>query len=187
MGLLDYDMDALEKWVGETLLSTMRSSVRDNRQNPVSILADFITDNINNTLVVAEHTRQGKEPPVGMPDPYVSIEPRGSLQIRRELDSNTVVFKKAALTRWADSHGVSASTLLDDLKGYPNASITNTLMDLGQESNVTAQHVSAVYLSGFRILTDSCRLCLTWQMVRVRASARSRSKLWGQKKSRKRT
>ena len=132
MGLLDYDMDALEKWVGETLLSTMRSSVRDNRQNPVSILADFITDNINNTLVVAEHTRQGKEPPVGMPDPYVSIEPRGSLQIRRELDSNTVVFKKAALTRWADSHGVSASTLLDDLKGYPNASITNTLMDLGQ-------------------------------------------------------
>lgn len=132
MGLLDYDMDALEKWVGEALLSTMRSSVRDNRQNPVSILADFITDNINNTLVVAEHTRQGKEPPVGMPDPYVSIEPRGSLQIRRELDSNTVVFKKAALTRWADSHGVSASTLLDDLKGYPNASITNTLMDLGQ-------------------------------------------------------
>ena len=132
MGLLDYDMDALEKWVGETLLSTMRSSVRDNRQNPVSILADFITDNINNTLVVAEHTRQGKEPLVGMPDPYVSIEPRGSLQIRRELDSNTVVFKKAALTRWADSHGVSASTLLDDLKGYPNASITNTLMDLGQ-------------------------------------------------------
>ena len=132
MGLLDYDMDALEKWVGETLLSTMRSSVRDNRQNPVSILADFITDNINNTLVVAEHTRQGKEPPVGMPDPYVSIEPRGSLQIRRELDSNTVVFKKAALTRWADSHGVSANTLLDDLKGYPNASITNTLMDLGQ-------------------------------------------------------
>lgn len=132
MGLLDYDMDMLEKWVGETLLSTMRSSVRDNRQNPVSILADFITDNINNTLVVAEHTRQGKEPPVGMPDPYVSIEPRGSLQIRRELDSNTVVFKKAALTRWADSHGVSASTLLDDLKGYPNASITNTLMDLGQ-------------------------------------------------------
>ena len=132
MGLLDYDMDTLEKWVGETLLSTMRSSVRDNRQNPVSILADFITDNINNTLVVAEHTRQGKEPPVGMPDPYVSIEPRGSLQIRRELDSNTVVFKKAALTRWADSHGVSASTLLDDLKGYPNASITNTLMDLGQ-------------------------------------------------------
>ncbi len=132
MGLLDYDMDALEKWVGETLLSTMRSSVRDNRQNPVSILADFITDNINNTLVVAEHTRQGKEPPVGMPDPYVSIEPRGSLQIRRELDSNTVVFKKAALTRWADSHGISASTLLDDLKGYPNASITNTLMDLGQ-------------------------------------------------------
>ena len=132
MGLLDYDMDVLEKWVGETLLSTMRSSVRDNRQNPVSILADFITDNINNTLVVAEHTRQGKEPPVGMPDPYVSIEPRGSLQIRRELDSNTVVFKKAALTRWADSHGVSASTLLDDLKGYPNASIINTLMDLGQ-------------------------------------------------------
>ena len=132
MGLLDYDMDALEKWVGETLLSTMRSSVRDNRQNPVSILADFITDNINNTLVVAEHTRPGKEPPVGMPDLYVSIEPRGSLQIRRELDSNTVVFKKAALTRWADSHGISASTLLDDLKGYPNASITNTLMDLGQ-------------------------------------------------------
>ena len=56
----------------------------------------------------------------------------GFIDRMRELDSNTVVFKKAALTRWADSHGVSASTLLDDLKGYPNASITNTLMDLGQ-------------------------------------------------------
>ena len=133
MGLLDYDMDRLEAWVGQTLLNGMRRSVRDNRQNPVSILADFITDNINNTLVVTDHTRTSPEPLVaGMPDPYVAIEPRGSLQIRRELDSNTVIFKKAALTRWADSHGVSAATLLDDLKAYPNASISDIRQDLGQ-------------------------------------------------------
>jgi hypothetical protein len=132
MGLLDYDIDALEKWVGETLLTNMRDAVKDSRQSPVSILADFITDNINNTLTVQTHNRQSKEPPVGMPDPYVAIEPRGALQIRRELDSNTVIFKKTALARWAETHGVSANTLLDDLKAYPNASITDVRQDLGQ-------------------------------------------------------
>lgn len=132
MGLLDYDIDALEKWIGEVLLPDMRASVKDSRQSPVSIMADFITDSINNTLTVQAHNRQGKEPPVGMPDPYVAIEPRGSLQIRRELDSNTVIFKKTALARWAEEHGISAATLLDDLKQYPNASITDVRQDLGQ-------------------------------------------------------
>ena len=132
MGLLDYDIDALEKWIGGVLLPDMRASVKDSRQSPVSIMADFITDSINNTLTVQAHNRQGKEPPVGMPDPYVAIEPRGSLQIRRELDSNTVIFKKTALARWAEEHGISAATLLDDLKQYPNASITDVRQDLGQ-------------------------------------------------------
>ena len=132
MGLLDYDIDALEKWIGEVLLPDMRASVKDSRQSPVSIMADFITDSINNTLTVQAHNRQGKEPPVGMPDPYVAIEPRGSLQIRRELDSNTIIFKKTALARWAEEHGISAATLLDDLKQYPNASITDVRQDLGQ-------------------------------------------------------
>ena len=132
MGLLDYDIDALENWIGEVLLPDMRASVKDSRQSPISIMADFITDSINNTLTVQAHNRQGKEPPVGMPDPYVAIEPRGSLQIRRELDSNTVIFKKTALARWAEEHGISAATLLDDLKQYPNASITDVRQDLGQ-------------------------------------------------------
>ena len=132
MGLLDYDIDALEKWVGSNLLANMREAVKDSRQSPVSILADFITDNINNTLIVSEHNRKSSEPPVGMPDPYVIIEPRGSLQIRRELDTNTVMFKRSALVRWADMHGVSAATLLDDLRRDSSASVMDIRQDLGQ-------------------------------------------------------
>ena len=133
MGLLDYDIDALEDWIGKVLLPDMRSSVKDSRQSPVSIMADFVTDNINNTLAVQFHTRQAPEPMLaGMPDPYVVIEPRGSLQIRRELDTNTVIFKRSALARWAESHGISAATLLDDLKQYPNADISDVRQDLGQ-------------------------------------------------------
>ena len=133
MGLLDYDIDALEDWIGKVLLPDMRSSVKDSRQSPVSIMADFVTDNINNTLAVQSHTRQAPEPMLaGMPDPYVVIEPRGSLQIRRELDTNTVIFKRSALARWAESHGISAATLLDDLRQYPNADISDVRQDLGQ-------------------------------------------------------
>ena len=133
MGLLDYDIDALEDWIGKVLLPDMRSSVKDSRQSPVSIMADFVTDNINNTLAVQSHTRQAPEPGLtGMPDPYVVIEPRGSLQIRRELDTNTVIFKRSALARWAESHGISAATLLDDLRQYPNADISDVRQDLGQ-------------------------------------------------------
>lgn len=133
MGLLDYDIDALEDWIGKVLLPDMRSSVKDSRQSPVSIMADFVTDNINNTLAVQFHTRQAPEPMLaGMPDPYVVIEPRGSLQIRRELDTNTVIFKRSALARWAESHGISAATLLDDLRQYPNADISDVRQDLGQ-------------------------------------------------------
>ena len=133
MGLLDYDIDTLEDWIGKVLLPDMRSSVKDSRQSPVSIMADFVTDNINNTLAVQSHTRQAPEPVLtGMPDPYVVIEPRGSLQIRRELDTNTVIFKRSALARWAESHGISAATLLDDLRQYPNADISDVRQDLGQ-------------------------------------------------------
>ena len=133
MGLLDYDIDALEDWIGKVLLPDMRSSVKDSRQSPVSIMADFVTDNINNTLAVQFHTRQAPEPMLaGMPDPYVVIEPRGSLQIRRELDTNTVIFKRSALARWAESHGISAATLLDDLRQYPDADISDVRQDLGQ-------------------------------------------------------
>ena len=133
MGLLDYDIDTLEDWIGKVLLPDMRSSVKDSRQSPVSIMADFVTDNINNTLAVQSHTRQAPEPILtGMPDPYVVIEPRGSLQIRRELDTNTVIFKRSALARWAESHGISAATLLDDLRQYPNADISDVRQDLGQ-------------------------------------------------------
>ena len=133
IGLLDYDIDALEDWIGKVLLPDMRSSVKDSRQSPVSIMADFVTDNINNTLAVQFHTRQAPEPMLaGMPDPYVVIEPRGSLQIRRELDTNTVIFKRSALARWAESHGISAATLLDDLRQYPDADISDVRQDLGQ-------------------------------------------------------
>ena len=58
LGLLTYDMDALEQYCINELLPSLRAKVKVNKPTGTNLLMDFLNDNLQDTLIVRAHTRK---------------------------------------------------------------------------------------------------------------------------------
>jgi len=98
LGLHDFDMSAIYKWVKE-MLDNMRQEIKPPQSNPVTIIGEFINSHINNALVVNDAI-DSRSNMASLP----LMEPKGELMIRYEPDTKDLyisanIFKKFCVTQ----------------------------------------------------------------------------------------
>lgn len=159
LGLLDYDMDALTYYCIDELLPSLRRKVKSNKPTGRNMLADFLNDNLDSTLIVQAHTRsdlarvekeQGLKPSSfqgGIVDRFVVQIPSRKLLIRRELDTNTVFISTRALRDWCKQKCISLDVLLNDLvrQGFTRYGITPKRFVLASDIADLPQVTQTVY------------------------------------------
>lgn len=116
-GLLDYDMDALEKWVLEVFVPHNRKGTYTHVRTSQSILLTYLMERQRNFLQVETDIRTGEMPAPNMPDPYVRIMPsHNDVFIRFATKENRLYIVKSDLTKWCKRAGLSVSNLVKTLK-----------------------------------------------------------------------
>lgn len=107
-GLHDINIEAIKTWAIRQMLSN-RSEIDDIRRTPLETFAEFITDNINNTLTVNGEKVNGIQP--------VGIPPRsGNLYVRYEPDTKIVYVMPTVLKAWCSKRSKSYKDLMQGLK-----------------------------------------------------------------------
>lgn len=116
-GLLDYDMDALEKWAVAEFMQHNRSATDALRVHHDEVLRHFLLEKQNNTITVARHVRPVamKESPRGTPDKYIISCPNQNIYIRREVDDGKIYVAASMLAEWCRSRKLSLQILLKEL------------------------------------------------------------------------
>lgn len=164
LGLIDYDMDGLERYCIEELLPSLRAKVKSDKPSSTNLLQEFLNDNLSSTLVVAAHNRkafdllkaQGKIKTTSFEDaadPFVVKLPRDKLLIRRELDTGTTYVATAALTFWCKNRGISVDSMLGDIQrrvqdgksGVTEVDLKDKRRILGAEIDVLSGAKQRVY------------------------------------------
>ena len=162
LGLITYDMDALEKYCINKLIPSLREKVKTGIPSGSNLLTDFLNDNLGSTLIVRARTRKDfAELPEdrktdagtfsfgsGGIDPFVAQLPVKSLYIRRELDSETVYVASRALTDWCRHRVISLDVMLNDLKnkGFTPFGIDTKRTTLGRDVSALPQSSQRVYI-----------------------------------------
>ena len=116
MGLLDFDMDLLEVYALKEI-KRMRGALVSSKSSGTALLADMFADKIREMLVVKTADRVGTidaSQPIHM-DSYIRRMPHGSLDIRIELDTNTVYVRKSSFNAWCTENNITARMLLSEL------------------------------------------------------------------------
>lgn len=119
-GLLDYDMDALEKWVLQTFVPYNRKATGKAETKWAVAFGDVIQDMSRNTLVVNGASRLPTEPDPGnvvMPDKYVKYRPNnGLVLVRYEVRNRTLYISSKAVKEWCQKNNASPGTVLEALR-----------------------------------------------------------------------
>jgi hypothetical protein len=140
IGLLDYNMDALEKWCLKHLVPANRELAQSNKVNDKENLSDYLNTHLRDMIIVrsADRTKNQVDPGVpGLPDPYVVVNSTsGQLSVRFEQDSCTFYVSKAAMKEWCVKHKLSLNTMLENLK--------REQVYLGARSKTLAKNISWV-------------------------------------------
>lgn len=131
-GLLDFDMDALEKWAVNEFMHHNRQATEAFRTHHDEILRHFLLEKQNNTLTVACHTRpvDWKEAPRGTTDKYIVNCPNQNVYIRREIDDGKIYIAASMLAEWCRQRKLSIQVLMKEL-GAMNIKPTTTTQNLG--------------------------------------------------------
>lgn len=116
-GLLDYDMDVLERWAVSEFMSHNRDSTDALRVHYDETLRNFLLEKQNNTLTVACHMRppDWNEAPRGAPDKYVINCPVQNVYIRREVDEGKIYVAAHVLAEWCRQRKISIQVLMKEL------------------------------------------------------------------------
>ena len=118
-GLLNYDIKALAEWCINVLLPTLRRAVRDKAPSSANILADFLNEHINNTLIVTSAVRKSDQADPGVIsgiDSYVKAFPTHALYVRKELDTNTYYVSTKQFNKWCIQNGISPDVTMRELE-----------------------------------------------------------------------
>jgi len=109
LGLLDISTDRIIDWAQERLFNEDTASFRGRADEPSHMLARFLSDNLQSTLV--------------MPGPFVPKQkqlpiklPTRSLIIRQEVSSGKMFIEVKALRAWMQEQEQTWKDLMDDLK-----------------------------------------------------------------------
>lgn len=132
-GLLDYDMDALEKWVLEVFVPHNRKQTAALAPDFKEMMVEYLNDRAaSHTLMVKSAERGPKEIDPGaasMPDPYVLRQPMRELYARYERDTQQLWVMRSDFHNWCKQKRVPPSLILKDLedKGIKVEAVTARL------------------------------------------------------------
>jgi hypothetical protein len=120
MGLLDYDMKALEDWVLTDLLPGLRQKESKVSDDGATLLSEFLNQNVSKTLVVTSELRpkdaRARDAMVILShDNYVLRYPTNELQIRIEVEERKIVVASRAFEQWCLTNRCSITTILQQL------------------------------------------------------------------------
>lgn len=132
IGLLNYDVDLIDRWLFEVQFPAMRGVVNDEYSNPQAILADFIERYNSRILVTDTDTLAGKKVQ------YVVREPRGDMIGHMLKSEGVLVLNKTAFKDHCTRIGASSVKILNDLsKGGPDAIGRDTRVVMNQRVKKT--------------------------------------------------
>lgn len=117
-GILNYDMDALERWVLSEFVNHNRKNTMLWTPDFTNILSTYLMERQLHTLVVKDDDRTAKEPDPGMkglPDKYVLSFPTREPLVRASIGSNTVMFSRADFSQWCKKRRLTVPTLIKRL------------------------------------------------------------------------
>lgn len=118
-GIIDYDMDALEKWVLEVFVEHNRQRTAEQEKSPRHILLSYLVERQRNLLQVTEDVRTDAVPPPSMPDPYIRILPaHADTLLRMTVKENRLYIVKSDFDKWCKRQGFSIGNLWRQLRGY---------------------------------------------------------------------
>ena len=164
IGLLDYNMEALEDYCIKVVLPSLRAKVKVNKPTGHNLLMDFLNDMLTSTLIVRAKSRKAYEVALhenklterqtiqsqasgGNLDPYVIQLPRDRLLIRREMDSDTIYVSSRALSAWCRANNISLDTMLQGLVklGHASYGLDTRRFSLGRDVPMYASGTQTVY------------------------------------------
>jgi len=94
VGLNNFNVENIFKWAVDQIKS-MRGTVTESKYDSKSILTEFMNTHISSTLIV--NGQGDKKTPFWV---ETNGEPRGSLMIRNEVDTNYAYISRSAIKQW---------------------------------------------------------------------------------------
>lgn len=113
-GLLDYDMDALERWVMDVFVPHNRASTRVHSSDVRHLLSTYLMERQLNMLVTRQDKRTADTPevPHGMPDKFIIQLPTNrDVLLRASLESKELYISRADLHKWLRTQKHSPTNL----------------------------------------------------------------------------
>lgn len=117
-GLLDYDMDALEKWVLEVFVPHNRGMTRENVVKYDDVLRNYLLDRQLNMLVVTNHDRPAEyqESVKGAPDKYIVLYPPKEILVRYEQEDGDFYIAWHDFQAWCKKRNISPQVMVSAYK-----------------------------------------------------------------------
>lgn len=145
-GLLDYDMDALEKWVLEVFVPHNRGMTQENIIRHDEILRNYLLDRQLNMLVVTNHDRplDYQESTKGAPDKYIVVMPPKEILVRYEQEHGDFYIAWHDFQAWCKKRNISPQVMAS---AYRKRGISN-----GKEQTNLARGISWLCIPGSQAL-----------------------------------
>lgn len=145
-GLLDYDMDALEKWVLEVFVPHNRGMTQENVIRNDDVLRNYLLDRQLNILVVTNHDRPAEyqEATKGAPDKYIVVYPPKEILVRYEQEENDFYIAWHDFQAWCKKRNISPQVMAS---AYKKRGISN-----GREQINLARGISWLCIPGSQAL-----------------------------------
>lgn len=120
MNLLEYDMDALEKWVFDVFVPHNRKHTEALAPDFKDMMVSYLSDRAaSNTLVVRRDFREKDEidpKDLTIPDKYIVRMPTRELTMRYERDNRMLFIMRSDFTAWCKERKVSALLIINELE-----------------------------------------------------------------------
>lgn len=154
-GLLDYDMDALERWVVAEFIPHNRRFTSEYAPDVRELLASYISEQSSHTLIVHSEDRPAnlRDPACDfVPDKYIIAKPSGDVRMRYAFDDHELRIIARDLKRWCRYNRVSMVSLVKrlDAAGFK---LKRAKVSLTKD----IRHMASAVQDGF--VLDSDTLC----------------------------
>ena len=135
-GILDYDMDALEKWILEVLVPKTRAATAEFTPDFKHMLTTYLMERQKNTMIVASAKRGAKQPDPGQkgaPDSYViSLPPESqNIMVRITKDSGEILFVASDFHAWCRKNNSAPHSFIDNL-AKEDIKVESVIRNIGQ-------------------------------------------------------
>lgn len=163
LGILDWDIDAIEKWVLEVFVPHNRNFTTEFMPNFKDMLANYLVDRQPNTLVVAGNRRTAmeKDPEErGLPDPFILSMPQREIYVRYEKRERRLIINRTDLTTWLRGINVSYQTFKKRMEAEEQVTLMEYARRMGgsiswmTDGNVNCVTIERSSLDKLGIATD---------------------------------